>query len=214
MPAVRVSFLILLSFLLTGAVGAQAKPDQTSAVVPAESLEYGIKLLDHADPALVKWANGFIEKNFRWKQPNLDLMVGEVDRVFALYNGRTRDAVTYLLVYLAYRDQINLAESFMQHLHDNALEAETIEHELRLWQNYNIQPSAADGQPPGMRDADDLAARMVARLQTLETESALRSNQLIEIRQRVNFALFVLDEAYHFMKSVPPATVKGVRPGD
>ncbi len=214
MPAVRVSFLILLSCLLTGAVGAQAKPDQTSAVVPAEPLEYGIKLLDHADPALVKWAHGFIEKKFRWKQPNLDHVLHEVDRTFALQNGRTRDAVTYLLVYLAYRDQINLAESFMQHLHDNALEAETIEHELQLWQDYNIQPSAADGLPPGIRNADDLAARMAARLQALETESALRSNQLIAIRQRVNFTLFVLDEAYRFMKSVPPATVRDVRPGE
>ncbi|MGH9814695.1 MAG: hypothetical protein ACRD5F_14010 [Candidatus Acidiferrales bacterium] len=214
MPAVRVSFLILSFLLLPGVVAAQAKADQTSAVVPAESLEYGIKLHDHADPALVKWAHGFIEKNFRWKQPNLDYMLDEVDRTFALYNGRTRDAVTYLLVYLAYRDQIDLAENFTQHLHDNALEAETIQHELQLWQNYNIQPSAADGQPPGMRNADDLAARMAARLQALETETVLRSNQLIEIRQRVNFTLFVLDEAYRFMKSVPPATLQGVRPGE
>lgn len=214
MPAVRVSFLILLSFLLIGAVAAQAKPDPTSAVVPAESLEYGIKLLDHADPALVKWAHGFIEKNFRWKQPNLDHMLDKVDRMFASYNGRTRDAVTYLLVYLAYRDQINLAESFTQHLHDNALEAETIAHELQLWQNYNIQPSAADGQPPGMRNADDLAARMAARLQALQTEGALRNNQLIEIRQRVDFTLFVLDKAHSFMRSVPPATLQGVRPGE
>lgn len=214
MPAVRVSFLFLSFLLLPVLVAAQAEPNQNSAEVHAEPLEYAITLLDHADPALVKWAQHFIEKRFRWEQPNLDRILNDVDRTFASHNGRTRGAVTYLVVYLAYRDQINLAESFMQHLHDNALEAETIQHQLQLWQNYNIQPSAADSQPPGMRDPDDLAARLAARLQALETESALRSNQLIEIRQRVDFTLFVLDKAHSFMKSVPPATIRGVRPGE
>lgn len=207
--------LALALMLLSPCVLAQthdAEESATPAVVSAEALELGAALAEHADEELLDWAGDFVADQLRWHEPDLSHTVGFVEQAFPDGDSATHDAVTYLIVYLAYEDQRTLEVSFSRDLRSFADQARRLQEEMDLWRRYGVPSPSLAARPLDRADTGREIELKVTRLRELETKSTMRANQLRDIRRRVDFYLKLLNAAHAHLAEIPLESLASLHP--
>ena len=124
-----------------------------------------------------------------------------------------RDAITFLLFYLAYKDEDENQRLLAVRIRD--IDRDTIEITRQLQQMWkNDQSRAASpmqSSSPNARVAnEEQQQRMEAQLREYADERQLKSTQLAGSRKKINAYLKLLDIAHGRMRGIDPAIVKSV----
>ena len=129
----RLRFLLQLAafaFLVFPAqAGAQTRrrdpglEDWKPATMPADALAYGAALEQNAPPNLKKWCENYAQREMPKQRIDPRATMSVVDKEFSRASDEARDAVIFLLDYLAYKHEDNEQSMLAQrirHIDDEA----------------------------------------------------------------------------------------------
>jgi hypothetical protein len=181
----------------------------------APALTFGAELEKAAPRELLNWAEPYAKKDLRSKPLDPQGTTALVDERFAAASVEARDAATYLLFYLSYREEDFEQRMFAARLREIDRETTEITRQLQvIWkneQNRSASPTQGISQEQRVAIEEDIQ-RKESQLRDLADERQLKSGLFEASRKRVNALLKLLAAVHPRMKGVEPNVLKSVGP--
>lgn len=183
------------------------------ASLPADALAYGAELEENAPPKLKKWCENYAQKEMMKQKIDPRATMAVVDKEFASASDKARDAVIFLLDYLAYKSEDNEQRMLAARIrrHDNeAYELNLRMHILKENQEKRIGSISKRVaiSPQQMIMSEEEVQRLEQQLRTMDEDRKVKMNQLMALRRRVDGYLKVMSVTYPRMNGVAPAVLR------
>ena len=190
--------------------------DWKPAFVPADALEYGAELDEHAAPALKAWIHEHIAKHMRSGQVNPRAAMQAVDGRFPQTSDIARDAGAFLLQYMAYKDEDENQRVLAGRIRE--IDRTTYDVSRRINEIYEgeqrrLMPTTPRGAISAEQRVrlDEEVRRLEEQLRQLGTERQLKATELDGSRKKINFYLKALGLIYERMNDVPVESIAALR---
>jgi len=180
----------------------------------APALSFGANLEKEAPDDLRKWANSYAKGDLREKPLDPQGTMSMVDQRFPKASEEARDAVTFLLFYLAYKEEDLEQRMLAARLVDIDRETKEITRQLQIiWKNEQSRAaSPTQGLSQEQRLAiEDQVREMESRLREYADERQLKSGRFGTSRRKVNALLRLIAAVHPRMQGIEPAILKSVR---
>ncbi|MCI0627571.1 MAG: hypothetical protein L0387_38975 [Acidobacteria bacterium] len=212
----RVTQSVLAVFFLPLSALAQQKPlvEPQIEAVSAPALKYGAALEKEATPEVKDWVRGHVTKQMRTQAVDPKATMAKVDEQFAEASEEARDAVTFLVMYGAYRDEDENQRMLNYRIRDIDRETTEITRQLQvMWKNEQgrgASPLQGISAQERVR-LDELQQKMESQLREYADERQLKATQEAASRKKAALYLKVLGMAYERMKGTEPEILRGVK---
>ena len=212
--------LALLSLLAFAAASQQSgrkakqwEPSEPSTL-HAPALAFGSELDKNTSESFRDWAGPYAKKDLRAKPLDPQGTTALVDQRFPQASEEARDAVIFLLYYLAYKEEDFEQRMLASRLRDIDRETTEITRQLQvIWKNeQNRSASPMQGLSQEQRMAiDEDIQRKESQLRELADERQLKSGQFAASRMKVGTFLKLLAAVHPRMSGVEPIVLHSVR---
>ncbi len=218
MPArVRISLALLLALPLATLGQSGRKPKEWLPSEPSQlhapAITFGADLEKAASRELLKWAEPYAKKDIRSKPLDPQGTTALVDERFASSSVEARDAATYLLFYLSYKEEDFEQRMLAARLRDIDRETTEITRQLQIiWKNeQNRSASPMQGISQEQRVAiDEDIQRKEAQLRDYADERQLKSGLFEASRKRVGALLKLLAAVHPRMKGIEASVLSSL----
>lgn len=217
---VRFNLALLLALALVGAAVAQdpeRKKETWKTAEPsnlhAPALAFGEALEKNASAGLRDWAGPYAKKTLRSAPLKPQETTAVVDQRFPQGAEEARDAVVFLLYYLAYKEEDIEQRMLAARLRDIDRETIEITRQLQIiWKNeQNRAASPTQGLSQQQRVAiDEDVQRKESQLRFLADERQLKSGQFATSRKRVDSFLKLLAQVHPRMQGIEPSVLQAL----
>lgn len=213
-----------LTFILALSLAGGALPQSSSRKAPqwepseptslhAPALAYGTDLEKQASKELLKWAEPYAKKDLRANPLDPQGTTAVVDQRFPQASEEARDAVTYLLFYLAYKEEDFEQRMLAARLRDIDRETTEITRQLQvIWkneQNRSASPTQGLSQQQRVAIEEDIQ-RKESQLRDFADERQHKSGQFEASRKKVGVFLKLLAAVHPRMKGIEPSVLKSI----
>lgn len=185
-----------------------------SAIVPVEALRFGKALQDAAPEKLKKWAEELAKGELRAKPVDPKGTMKWVDERYARFDETTRDAITYLVFFLAYEDEDKNFRTLGYRVRDIDRETKEITRELQtIWKNEQSRgasPMQAQSQQSRI-EQEEYVQKQESRLRDFGDERQLKVTEMEASRKKVNTYLKLLELAHKRMRGTDPKILRQVK---
>jgi len=212
------ALLLALSFASAG-LAAQQKPQapvpspNVETPISAGALKYGLSLADEASEPLKKWARSYVEKQMRQHDVDSKTTAADVDTRFTGSSQEMRDAIAYLVFYLAYKDTDDDVRGQEFRIKEIDHQSDQLTDQIDTL-NLNAQRRNMSGAGLTMRDQMQLQQEVDQRqseLRPLADERRLKAMRVAADQKKISAYLNFLGAAFPCMKAVQPSTLRGVK---
>jgi hypothetical protein len=213
----RLLVSICLAFFLAAAASPQSSRRKVQEWNPSEpsqlhapALTFGAGLEKAASKQLLKWAEPYAKKDLRAKPLDPQGTTAMVDERFASASVEARDAATYLLFYLTFKEEDFEQRMLAARLREIDRETTEITRQLQIiWKNeQNRSASPMQGLSQEQRVAiDEDIQRKESQLRDFADERQLKSSLFEASRRRVNALLKLLAAVHPRMKGIEPSAL-------
>jgi hypothetical protein len=190
--------------------------DWKPATLPADALAYGAALEENAPPQLKKWCENYAQKEMPKQKIDPRATMAVVDKEFSKASDEARDAVIFLLDYLAYKHE-DIEQSMLamriRHIDDEAYDITrrmivTKENQERgmstTAKNRGISPQQAMQVEEDQRKSEQ-------QLREMAENRKLKRAQLEMLRKRVDGYLKVMAVTHPRMNGVAPEVLRTIQ---
>lgn len=183
------------------------------AMLPADALAYGAALEENAPLKLKKWCEHYAQTEMIKQKIVPRATMAVVDKEFASASDEARDAVIFLLDYLAYKNEDN--EQRMLAGRIRRLDNDTYDMNLRmqiLKENQEKRVGSTSKRvaisPQQMVQSEEEIQRLEQQIRMMLEERKLKLDQLYALRRRVDGYLKVMSVTYPRMNGVAAEVLK------
>ncbi len=183
------------------------------AMLPAGALAYGAALEENAPLKLKKWCEHYAQTEMMKQKIDPRATMAVVDKEFASASNEARDAVIFLLDYLAYKNEDN--EQRMLAGRIRRLDNDTYDMNLRmqiLKENQEKRVGSTSKRvaisPQQMVQSEEEIQRLEQQIRMMLEERKQKMDQLMALRRRVDGYLKVMSVTYPRMNGVEPAVLR------
>lgn len=190
----------------------QWNPSEPSPV-HAPALTFGTELEKAASKELLKWVQPQARNDMRSKPLDPQGTTALVDERFVGASVEARDAATYLLFYLSYKEEDFEQRMLAARLRDIDRETTEITRQLQvIWkneQNRSASPMQGISQEQRVAIEEDIQ-RKESQLRFLADERQLKSGLFEASRKRVDALLKLLAAVHPRMKGIEPSVLSSL----
>lgn len=185
---------------------------QPSAVhVPA--LAYAAAIEDATPSHIKDWCRDAARKLAGQPIDPRSAMLG-ADRVFPQYSDAQRDAITYLLIYHAYRDELLRQDLLAAEIRRLDLETDDLLLQMQLRREAEMNRMVSTRNLPSQQEMlrnDEEYRKADLKLRELAERRRIRRGELERARRRVEGYLKVIAVTYPRMDGIPAGVLAGLR---
>ena len=215
--------LVSLAVLLAATAGSaqsdrpkkpESKVEQWKpAMLPADALAYGAQLELNAPPKLKKWCEHYAQSEMPKQKIDPRATMAVVDKEFASASDEARDAVIFLLDYLAYKHEDNeqrLLASRIRRLDDDAFDMTERMFDIKEAQQRRVRAtnSKTSISPQELIRSEDELQQLEQKLRALSDDRKVKLDQLQMLRRRVDGYLKVMSVTHPRMNGVLPEVLR------
>lgn len=222
LPRARPWMILVLGLGLAGAFPLRARPqsdkppkeekDWKPAYVPADALKFGATLEEKASPEFKGWVHEHVAKHMREQPVNPRTAMQAVDDRYPQTSDIARDAGTFLLQYLAYKDEETNERMLAARIREIDRQTYDLSREINIMAENEqrrlmpTNPRAAISAEQRVRMDEEIRKRE-EKIRQLGTERQLKATELAASRKKVNLYLKVLGVVFDRMKDVPADSI-------
>jgi hypothetical protein len=185
------------------------------ATLPANALAYGAALEINAPPKLKKWCEHYAQIEMPRQKIDPRATMAVVDKEFASASDEARDAVIFLLDYLAYKHQDN--EQRMLAARIRRMDNEMYDMNLRMHILKENQEKSIGSinkrvaiSPQQVLKSEEEVQRLEQQLRVMTEERKMKMEQLLALRRRVDGYLKVMSVTHPRMNGVAPEVLRAM----
>jgi hypothetical protein len=176
------------------------------AVMPADGLAYGAALEESATENLRRWCREYARTKMSEQPIDPRTTMRAVDAEFPQYSDAVRDAITYLLIYLAYKEE-NRTQAHLvgeiKRMDDEAHEILLRMQRMRENEMNKLASTRTTATQQEMLRNDEDERRKDQQLRDMALMRRVRMQELERARKRVDGYLKVIQVTYPRMNGVP-----------
>ena len=182
------------------------------ASVPADALKFAAQLEENAPQEFQDWCHGHITGHMRTEPVSPREAMKAVDERYRQTSEIARDAGTFLLQYLAYKDEDENQRLLASRIREIDRTTYDISREINIMREneqlrlFPTNPRAAIGAEQRVRMEDEIRKRE-EQLRQYGTDRQIKMGELDASRKKVNLYLKVLGVVFSRMKDVPAASI-------
>lgn len=182
------------------------------AFVPADALAFAAELEEKATHEFKGWCRSHIAAHMRAEPVNPRVAMKAVDEQYPQTSEIARDAGTFLLQYLAYRDEDENQRLVASRIREIDRNTYDISREINIMREneqrrlFPTNPRAAIGAEQRVRMEEEIRKRE-EQLRQYGTDRQIKMGELDASRKKVNLYLKVLGAVFDRMKDVPAASI-------
>jgi hypothetical protein len=188
-------------------------PAVAEADLPAAALKFGVALLEQAPADLKKWAESHARSEMRSKPVDPQGTMAVVDARYMQEPDTTRDAITFLVFYLAYKDEDENYRTLGYRIRDIDRETKEITRELQvIWKNQDnrsASPLQAQSQQARVAQEEEIQ-RKESQLRDFADERQMKGTLMTAARKKVSVYLKLLKVVHERMRGTDPALLRSV----
>jgi hypothetical protein len=230
-----VSLLLSATLLVAGAVFAQSAAPQSTppresaappnaardpkiedwkpSTLPADALAFGAALEENAPPQLKKWCTDYAQKEMPKQRIDPRATMAVVDKEFSKASDEARDAVIFLLDYLAYKHEDNeqrMLAARIRRLDDEAYETNLRMHILKENQERRIGSTSKSVaiSPQQVIQSEEEIQTLEQQLRIMNEDRKVKMGQLQMQRKRVDGYLKVMSVTHTRMNGIAPSVLR------
>jgi hypothetical protein len=191
-------------------------PSQTAAEapIPAEALEYGAALHAQASTGVKTWARNYAEKQLRERAVNPRATMADVDKHFAKATDQARDAITFLVFYLAYKDEQENQKMLAIRIKEIDRETKELMRQIEVIMKTQDNRSMSGSHPITMQERvkqeEDIKTRE-AQLREYGDDRQLKATREAACGKKINSYLKLLGAVYPRMKGIEPVILRDLK---
>jgi hypothetical protein len=191
---------------------AKEEREWKPASIPADALLFAAKLEENATPAFKDWCRSHVSAHMRSEPVSPRDAMKAVDERYPQTSEIARDAGTFLLEYLAYKDEDENQRVLAGRIREIDRATYDISREINIMREneqrrlFPTTPRAAIGAEQRVRMDEEIRKRE-EQLRQYGTERQFRLTELEASRKKVNLYLKVLEVVFSRMKDVPAASI-------
>ncbi len=182
--------------------------------LPADALKFGLQAEESASEDLKKWADGFAKDVLRSQPVDPQATMKRVDERWPQESEVTRDAITFLAFYLAYKDEDENYRTLGYRIRDIDRETKEIGRQLQMiWKNQESRgasPLQSQSQQARVAEEERIQA-MESTLRGYGDERQMKATQMETARKKINLYLRLLDVAHKRMSNSNVALLAKVK---
>lgn len=214
------SALCLLVATLPGYLAAQKKDKDPEKLenwkpeaIPAAAVKYAAAMEEQAPADFKQWAAAFATHEMRAKvfQPRDAMQV--VDARYAKSADEPRDAATFLLYYVAYKQEDTSQVMLASEVREIDRETYDLSRQLKvISENERLKlPTRQDISMQERMRNDENVRKIDARIGELGERRLLRMKDLDAARKRINFYLKALAVTHPRMEGIPAESIRSLQ---
>jgi hypothetical protein len=191
-------------------------PAQTvaDASIPAEALEYGEALHAQASTDVKNWARNYAERQLRERAVDPRATMADVDKHFARATDQARDAITYLVFYLAYKDEQENQKMLAIRIKEIDRETKELMRQIEVIMKTQDNRSMSGSHPLTMQERvkqeEDIKARE-AQLREYGDDRQLKATREVASGKKISSYLKLLGAVYPRMKGIEPGILRNLK---
>jgi hypothetical protein len=186
------------------------------AMFPADAIAYGATLEENAPSKLKKWCEHYAQKEMIKQKIEPRATMAVVDKEFPAASDEARDAVIFLLDYLAYKSEDNeqrMLAGRIRRLDNDAYDMNLRMHILKENQERRIGSTSKRVaiSPQQMIQSEEEVQKLEQQLRLMNEDRKVKMDQLYALRRRVDGYLKVMSVTHPRMNGVAPEVLRTVQ---
>ncbi|MBI3661994.1 MAG: hypothetical protein HY234_02950 [Acidobacteria bacterium] len=184
------------------------------STLPADALAFGAALEESAPPKVKKWSESYAKKTMPKQSIDPRATMTVVDQQFPRDSDEARDAVTFLLFYLAYKEEDNGQRQLAARIRRMDDEAYDITRRMEIIrgneQNLLASTRRTISQQEMIRNDDEMQ-QLDQRLRSMSEDRKVKVAQLETLRKRVDAYLKVMGVTHSRMTGIAPTVLRSMQ---
>ncbi len=189
-------------------------PPPAVEILPANAVKFGAQANDAAPEELKKWAESLAKGEMRSHSVDPQATMKKVDERWPQESEATRDAITFLVFYLAYKDEDLNYRTLGYRIRDIDRETKEITRQLQIvWKNQenrSASPLQAQGQQARVAEEERIQG-MESTLRDYADERQLKATLMDASRKKISLYLKLLEVAHKRMGNASPSLLRTVK---
>ncbi|MBI3484758.1 MAG: hypothetical protein HY012_06355 [Acidobacteria bacterium] len=181
------------------------------STLPADALAFGAALEENAPPKLKKWCENYAKKEMPKQKIDPRATMAVVDKEFSKASDEARDAVIFLLDYLAYKEEDTGQRQLAARIRRMDDEAYDITRRMQIMKETEQNLLASTRRVPSQQELmrnDEQAREMEQQLRRISDDRKVKMGQLQTQRKRVDVYLKVMSVTHARMAGIEASVLR------